>query len=437
MITLKLPYKNDEMQNFLKKIRIQYSSLVRYSYNRFREGLSLKDIEHSLKINNIDLLDSWFRRCAILEGKYVFEKNNKKIIFGGKNNFKDLIKNKITKEQYKEKRLLAITIQGEKNYYGNRKFKLDIINNKIIFKYNRLKYFYLQLPKVTKNYFKHLINLQELCDEKKYKYSIKLNDKYIFISFDEIKENEIDLKFNRFIGIDLNPSNIGISVCEFENELKIINTYCFDFKKIINIILKLKVSSNDKKLYHWNSKLNYEILQISKEINKISKYYECKYIFIEDLNFKKDLNINSLFNRLTKNLWKKIIFINNLEKRCNINNQKLFKINPAYSSIIGNLMYDCLDSVNASIEIARRGYEIVIKRNKRFYPTFIIKNSIQHQWKEMGIVMNNNWIEVFKYIKNTKFKYRVTLQKKCCSVFQFKSLKSYVTIYNQKIILNT
>jgi hypothetical protein len=52
-------------------------------------------------------------------------------------------------------------------------------------------------------------------------------------------------------------------------------------------------------------------------------------------------------NRKNKNLWKREIFINNLEKRSSINGQKLFKVNPVYSSFIGNLQWDFDDPVNA------------------------------------------------------------------------------------------
>lgn len=61
-----------------------------------------------------------------------------------------------------------------------------------------------------------------------------------------------------------------------------------------------------------NNKLNYEILDISKRISGISKHYKCKFIFIEDLEFKgesKGEGKGKAFNRLNKNLWKRNIFI--------------------------------------------------------------------------------------------------------------------------------
>ena len=79
-------------------------------------------------------------------------------------------------------------------------------------------------------------------------------------------------------------------------------------------------------------------------------------------------------------------------------------------------MNDYTDSINASIEIARRGFEIIIKKNKKgFYPDLLVK----HQWKEMA-TKYKNWIEFFIQIKNSKLKYRVSLEdcRKSSNVFQ-------------------
>jgi predicted transposase len=54
MKTIKLPYKTTEN---LEPILRQYSSVVRYAYNRFYEGMEKKEVIHSVKtMNHIDLL---------------------------------------------------------------------------------------------------------------------------------------------------------------------------------------------------------------------------------------------------------------------------------------------------------------------------------------------------------------------------------------------
>ena len=221
----------------------------------------------------------------------------------------------------------------------------------------------------------------------------------------------------------MNPTGIGISV--LNSNMEVINNKLFDFTEIINKIKKINKSSDSKEVKYLNNKLNHEIIDISKRISDISVHYKCKFIFIEELNFKNS-NKGHVFNRLTKNLWKRNIFIDNLNKRCEINCQKLFKINPAYSSFIGNCMFDFADPVNASIEIARRGYEIIIKKSKKFYPIIQLKDSLIHRWKETVTEIPDSWKELYDLTKNLKLSYRVSL-KDC---FTYSVFSKKVRMYN-------
>ena len=428
MTTIKLKYNSTSVFNeFLDKLRHQFSCVYRYSYNRLYEGLTKNDIYHQIsELNNVEMIKSRMINDCVDFANRLYEKdkiNNHKSIFGGKKNFIQLMKGKITKSEYSQKRLNALYIQGETSKKGNRYFTLDVLNNKITFKYDKNNHYELNVNP-SKNQLKQLIELQEMCDENKSKFTITLDDKIINISFDEIKHEIINLNDKRYLGIDLNPTNIGISVCDSNHS--IIDTYDFEFGEIINRIKKVKKASNDKENVYLNNKLNHEILDISKRISDISKHYKCKFIFIEDLDFKG----NTYNNRLLKNLWKRNIFINNLEKRCNINGQKIYKINPAYSSFIGNCMYDYVDPVNASIEIGRRGFECIIKKSKQFYPTFCLKESLKHQWKEMVNDITDNWKEFYDLVKNTKLSYRVSLENINCSYNVFRKKVRMYDVYH-------
>lgn len=451
MITIKLPYKStDKFQSTLLERRKQYTSIVRYAYNRYCEGYTQKEIlfDCNTKLNNVNKVNCFIKICGILEANQLWNRHNRKknsklIIFGGKLNFKQRCKNKITKEEYQSKRILSLNIQADKLKQGNRHFILDIIeNNQLVFKLDRKHHYNLELPKLRQNIKKQLYKLQELNENKDtyYCYSIKLNEKYIYISFEEFKNDLAetnDLIETRYLGIDLNPTNIGISICEYQlnKNIKILLTKQYDFSSIINKIFNCKKSSDHKDTIYLNNKLDFETLQISKSISNLSKYWKCKYIFIEDLSFKSNkLKLSKEFSRLTKNIWKRNKFLKNLNKRCKINSQIINEINPAYSSFIGNLKYDFIDSINASIEIGRRGYEFKILRNKNnFYPTVKLKELIQHQWKEMGIdIRDESWKELFLKIKNSKFKYRVSLNE-CLhpfKVFSLSNKKSEVVLYD-------
>ena len=135
MKTISLPYScSDEDTYFIKEEIRKSSNMVRYAYNRFQEGKSEKDIRllsHSL--NNIPL-DSWFIQCAIKKADYLNKTSKEKVIFGGKFNFFQRLHKRLSKEEFKQKRLLTIYSQGENLRRGNRKFSLDMVNNQIIFK---------------------------------------------------------------------------------------------------------------------------------------------------------------------------------------------------------------------------------------------------------------------------------------------------------------
>ena len=433
MKTIKIPYTTDE--NSLKEIHSlmkQFSSVVRYSYNRYFDGMTdikkIKSLVNSL--NNIDDLNSKQIEYAILEGKDVHTRfQNQKVIFGGKNNFYERCKGNITKDEFKIKKLSHITCQGVTLERGNSFFNLDIIdNNQIIFKVNRDLHIPLYLPCLRKNIKKELFKLQELNNvktkEKGYKFSVKLNLKYIYISFEEFKNEEkksLPSK-ERYLGIDMNPNNIGVSIME-DGEL--IHCQEFSLKELTDKFISLKLSSDSKKAKYFQNKIKHEVIEISKKISLLAKYYNCKAVFIEDLSFKqKDAGKGKNYNRKNNNLWKRNLFVENLSKRLFIEDIKLYRINPAYSSIIGNLQYSFTDAVNASIEIVRRGIECIIKRNKgNFYPDLLIKD----QWKETFINCKD-WKEVFLKIKNSKLKYRVSIEECLHSykVFQLNSRKSKV-----------
>jgi len=423
MKTIKLPYKSSKD---LTSIIKQYSSIVRYGYNRFLEGNTEKEIRYLTKsLNNINDLNSWLVQCAIKDAKVVHKRfKDEKVIFGGKKNFILRCRNKISKEEYQLKRLIPVNIQGEELKQGNRSFKLDVIeNNQIIFKLNRNEHIRLELPNLRNNIKNELFKLQQLNEvktsKKGYTYSIKLDLKYIYISFEEFKNERCkNLNENRYLGIDLNPDTIGVSILDNGN---VIHAQEFSLCPIFNKILNEKLSSDSNKMKYFQNKLRFETYEISKSIANLAKQFNCKSVFVEDLHFKGHSSKIKISNRKNKNLWKRELFLNNLTKRLNIEGIKLYLVNPVYSSFIGNLQYDYTDPINASIEIARRGYEYRIKKNKKgFYPTLLVK----HQWKEMTAKFNN-WKEFFLVLKNLKLKYRVSLNECLCKFNVFKQNSSH------------
>jgi len=408
MTTLKLKLENEI--DILKEQKV-FSNIVRLSFNRFQDGLKEKDIRTFLK-DKFEGWNSWFIQCGIKVGQQLFQKHkDKHIVFGGKHNLKQYLKKFISKEQFKEKRLFPINIQGEKLYKGNRLFDFYFDENEIVFKLSREDHRILKFKTPHKKIRNNLTRLQELVDNKQITITVSLTKENIYLTFDETKITDCNfknLKTNRVLGIDMNPNYIGMSVLEFDenNEFKVLEKKVFDLSKLT---VKSGKSSSDKKSKYLVNKLRFETIQIAHDIANLVDYWKCDKVVIEDLSIRtSDKGHGRFFNRLCNNVWNRNLFINKLKSLSLLCNFSLVEVNPCYSSFIGNIMYGnktTPDMVASSIEIARRGYRKFEK--SWFYPN-IKDERIDEQWKQT-LSGFDNWKSAFQEIKKSKVKYRFLL----------------------------
>lgn len=408
MKTIKLKIKNEV--NLIKELK-EFNSIVRYSFNRFQEGLKEKEVRE--KVNSLFKNNCWFNQCAIKVGQQLFKKHkDKKIIFGGKRLLINYLKKLITKEEYSKAKLLPINIQGEAKQKGNRLFNFDLINSKLELKLSKKKHQEIEFYKPSKNLYTELSKIQELVENKQLTLTVSLNNDYIWLTFDEsllnLQEKFQNLKSNRVLGLDLNPNYIGLSVLEFNknDEFKVIHKQVFDLS---DLNITSKKSSEDKSSKYLTNKRKFELIQVCYEINKLMNYWKCSKLCIEDLNIKNsNKGSGRTFNRLCNNVWNRNLVVNKLKILSVIYGYELVKVNPVYSSFIGNLLYgseNTPDMIASSIEIARRGYK---KYSKGwFYPIFSIEH-LNEQWKQtLGGI--EDWKSAFKEIKKSKLKYRFQL----------------------------
>ena len=169
IITVKLDYRSSEQERILECIK-NYNSLFRSTYSFYQQVPDLKQSEVTRlqsKLNNI-FLDKWFFASAIYDVKSFKNKKKKdgKVIFGGKKNFFDRLRKKISKEEYQLKRLLPLYSVGEVLARGNRKFQIED-ENTIIFKLSKKEHITLNLIGVSKRYRDYLNQLITLQINKK------------------------------------------------------------------------------------------------------------------------------------------------------------------------------------------------------------------------------------------------------------------------------
>ena len=446
MQVLKIKYKTDDksldiIQNYMR----QYSSVQHFVYNRINEGKTQKDIKQQIKtLNNINLLDSWFIQCSFYDISKV-----DKVIFGGKKNYFQRLKNNISKEEFKLKRLSPIYSIGEvvnKSVKGNRKFHIEQDLENIIFKPNKSTKINLKLIGLNKR--KQILSkLYQKQERKEIKIAYKLDLEYIYIIFEETDIYNYETKFikNRVLALDLNPNYIGWSIVDWksESEFNVIKTGVYSIKKLNDKDFSLKnkgYSTDSKERKYISDKRNFESIQIVKNIVNKSIYYKCQIISIEDLSIKSsDKELGKRFNKLVNNSWCRNAFVNNLTKRCNIHNIKLLKVKPDYSSFIGNFLYRSLhlpDMVLASIEIGRRGYEFynqyisktkeikknIVRPNLSMFNKLYLKSleefKLQPIYKDL--------IELYYFFKKSKLKYRLSIDSFNLQFSRFTSDKSYI-----------
>ena len=469
MLTLKLKYKclETDYYDILNKYMSQYSICIHYLYNRISDNnnLSEKDLRTLCSnINNIDILDSWFRQSCVKESialyksfqsrykeheetreqklkeidfkfkigklsehKYSIKKYSilkpLKLIFGGKENYRLKQENKISKEEFKQNRLSPLSSIGESQFKGNRKFNINS-DLTITFKPNSKQHFSFKLI-YGQNQEHYLKSLYELSLTKLISISYKLDKDYIYITFDESKlaNNRKNIKIqNRVLGIDMNPNYIGWSIVDWKSssEFEVIKSGVYSFKKFSDLYKQLNdlknVSSDDPRRIHLANKRTYETIKVVENIINKAIYYKCQVISIEDLNIKaKDKDKGKDYNALCNNHWLRTTFCNQLRKRTNIHKIQLLEVKPEYSSFIGNFLFRSLnlsDMILASIEIARRGYEyfnqyiVKLKEIKKNIIQPNIKDFIEFWRMSMEELIpefnGTSLIELYNFIKSEK-----------------------------------
>ena len=465
MQTIKLRYEADENnKKLILSYQKQFSNCMHVMFNRLKESKSLKECRDiAASLNNINLLDSWMKVCALGKAQNILM-TSKNVIFGGKGNFIKRCQGKISKEEFKANRIEPLWICGEAtHYHGNRKFRIQDDLKSILFKPNKKTKIYLNLPSLKKNYKKILKKLCEHARIDDMPITFSIDQEYVRISFDESKVFEKKVttqKKDRVLAIDLNPNYIGWSVVDWHNErdFDVVKKGCYSFKSLNDKQFALKLTKKQRKELkrkerleltsnakakniYFNNKRNHEMIEVAKDICNIATSCQCHLVVVEDLDIKNnDRRNGKKLNRLCNSFFIRNAFINNVNKRCNIDGIKFLKVIPSYSSFIGNFLYRSLnlpDPILASIELGRRGYEFnaqYIEKTKEKSKT-IVQPSLQKfddlvskSLEEFGIKESFKDLIDLYYLFNKKdsgMMYRVPFRSNL-KWSEFKSKKSHV-----------
>ena len=452
MQTLKIKYsvKTDEERELVLSFIRQYSSCLHFAYNRVKEDVGEKEYTKLTEsLNNIDLMSKWTVHCAYKEATQLIATNDK-VVFGGKRNFIQRCKNRITKEKFQRNRLSPFYCIGDKEHHGNRFFRIQKELDSILFMPSRHIRFDLNLEygnrKNIRKILKKLLDLQVNC---RASVTFKLGLDYIYITFDEKDVFGVHrtrhIK-NRVLALDMNPNYVGWSIVDWkdDNEYSIVKSGVYSLKAITDIersLKKLKIPSTDKRRKYIGSKICHETFEISKNLVEKARHFQCEIVAVEKLDMRpSDKRKGKKYNRLCNNVWPRKKFVDNLKKRCNIAGIHFQEVVPEYSSLIGNVLfrkYGTPDMVNASFEIGRRGYEFKsqyidktkkISRNVVYPEMEKFAETMAKSLEEFGIEENfSSWKELYYLFKNAEMTYRVPFRGDE-KWFQLKTRKSNVGI---------
>lgn len=451
--TIKLSYKvesEDQFQQIRSYIE-NYNNVLRFTYNRLKDrdfDISTKELTSLQKSMNNVIVDSHFLNSAQYEAKHLKGKDS--VIFGGKQNFLLRCQGKISKEEFKQRRLQPICSIGEAIQKGNRKFRIQD-NLNIVFQPDRKHHYLLILPNLRKNYKKDIQYLKQLQDECFIPITYKLSLEYIYISFQDVPIScfqETSHIADRIFAIDLNPNYIGWSVVDWKSssDYKLVDSGVISNKLINDKEKNCHLPNESKEKKYFKNKKQFENIDSAIQLVKFANHYQCQIFAIEDLDIEtKDSGKGRRFNRLINNQWNRTIFYQQLQKYCDRYEIRFQKVFANYSSFLGNLIYRetrLPDMVLASIEIGRRGYEFYhqyILKDKLREKNMIFDNSGKAREKIIQSLEELNYFEAFEdlkelYIKlkTLNMKYRVPLDNSILNaVSSKKSIKSQVLLYGK------
>ncbi|MBU4265814.1 MAG: hypothetical protein L6243_05800 [Candidatus Altiarchaeales archaeon] len=269
--------------------------------------------------------------------KHLEEGTIPKVIFGGRENFMNLQKGKISKEEWKKLRSNAFYSVGGKIDGGNQNLRITHIEDNIFrlrvnISERRWIYTRLWIPSRYVDYLKQAI---------KGSYSVRVvkKDKYeVHISSDH---QGIELDFsNGVAGFDINTDNISVTIATRDGNFR-----------------ASKVFKCPELLYTRTNRRKWLLGNLVKEAFEWIKFHDVRTVAIENLKLRKTFDTNRRYNRKVSNfIHAKAIGL--IKSRAVKEKIAIKGVNPRFSSFIGDYKYTSTYGLSvhqaAAFVIARR-----------------------------------------------------------------------------------
>ena len=431
----------------VSELQRQFGNAVRFCFNRFVDTNNNITPAQASKLaqamNHVEMLDATILQMSSRKAYNIYKSFEKQgdatLIFGGKSNWTRYQKHLISKEDFNANRQLPICIEGDKSHRGNRKFALDLNNDRIIFKLSKSEHYDITFSSIGKARRALLTELQRRYDEREeICFTVELSKDFVTLIIDEKDfAKEIPHINGRCASIDMNPNYIALVIRdEKENFL---TQEIFDLKQLSELDKRKNYSFKKDKVKwrsHLNSKRKHEILHISKRIASQCAHYQVSDFVIEDLNIKsKNTGNGKAFNKLCLNSWMRKLLSSNLRKRINMLGINFYEVYAGYSSVKGQLENDeKVDSIAAAIEIGNR---LNVKDLKKFGDSKVELGNLSNRWKKeinSSFKQVPSWKQVYEFLKKNYpgNSYRVLFSERRMSLrasSRMSSEKSFVKVH--------
>jgi len=177
---------------------------------------------------------------------------------------------------------------------------------------------------------------------------------------------------DRYMAIDLNPTCWGYSVLERiddegDGHFRILFAESLDLSELCK---KLGLKSDHPVQLKQNRKREHEWIFAMHYLIDKANHFRCGHFVMEDLQFGAETSMfySTEARRKINNLWNRGLIDTKITSLCIENGIDLIRVNPSYSSFIGNIKYRQFeDACSASIEIGRRG--MFKYQEGKFYPS--------------------------------------------------------------------
>jgi IS605 OrfB family transposase len=353
-------FKPEDEERVLKLMRLQCSA-IRSAYQSIHgHGLRGNDVRKRVKKNYMSLLDQRWVSDACTMASMI---NQDHALFGGRKAWRDLLSKNLSKSEWLARRNSQLWSQGDRSRRGNLHIRLD--GDKLLVRDPAGKW--IEGKAFMSKKFKPDLSC----------YDVRLihrNGKFKFMLGWE-QPSPVPIRVADAIGLDANPD--GVAITEVGHDGNLLSHHYLRAQRI-------QFASQNKR--------DNDIRLLAKEIvgEAITKN---KKLVVEQLDFRNRDRSSGCrkFRRMKSNyLYHKILKA--VKSRAARYGVELVEVNPAFTSILGELKYQKMYSLNghaaAALVIARRGMGIRERQDFTVTPTVKGKSGLNLEGRGHGIVLS-------------------------------------------------